>query len=143
MACKGFSLLELSLVLLIIGIVVSFSYPLYQAHMIQVRRYDGQSALLDLANRLERYYSEKNSYQSATMGTGKATDVLENNLSAGGWYMLSIADQTPSFFTLQAIPIKSQVNDKCCQTLTFTSLGEKGISHGPRGMPGGTVKECW
>ncbi len=132
-------------VLAIVGILVLITYPSYLNHLTRARRSDGQAALIDLANRLERYYAEQNTYQTATLGSGNiATDVLTNNLSAENWYRLTIISQTAATFTLAATPRSFQAaNDRTCQTLTFTNLGTKGIAAGPSGEPRGTINQCW
>ncbi|KTD22410.1 type IV pilin protein [Legionella londiniensis] len=141
---KGFSLIELLIVLVIVGILASIAYPSYQEYITRARRSDGQAALLTLASRMERYYSEHNTYQTATIGTGNNTDILSSNLSPEGWYQLSISNATSNSFTLQAAPLNAQAtNDTRCQTLTLNNIGVKGIAPGPAGTPTGTANQCW
>ena len=141
---KGFSLIELMAVLTIIGILTTFAYPGYRDYIIRAHRSDGQTALLDLANRMERYYSENNSYENATIGSGGETDVLSNDQSSDGWYVLSITHATESDYTLQATPISTQSrSDTSCQSLTLTSYGAKGITNGPAGVPTAATSSCW
>lgn len=141
---QGFSLIELLVVLVIVGILVTFGYPSYKDYITNARRSDGQSALLDLASRLEQYYSENHTYATATIGTGNATDVSSNNTSPENWYILSIANATSSSYTLHATPTGIQgTNDTRCQTLTLDSLGVKNIVAGPAGSPTGSPADCW
>ena len=141
---KGFSLIELLAVLVIIGILTTIAFPGYRSYITRVHRSDGQTGLLDLAARMERHFSENNDYQKATIGSGQATDVLSNSLSTEGWYILSITSATDSTYALQAIPTGSQAtHDTLCQTLTFNSAGSKGIRPGPVGTPTGTPLKCW
>ncbi|AHE66727.1 type IV pilin protein [Legionella oakridgensis] len=141
---KGFSLIELLIVLVVIGILASIAYPSYRDYISRARRSDGQSALLDLASRMERYYSENHTYQTATIGTGNATDVLSSAVSPEGWYTLAINNPTTSTYTLQATPRNAQATaDTLCQTLTLNQLGVKGIATGPAGSPTGTASQCW
>jgi type IV pilus assembly protein PilE len=141
---KGFSLIELLIVLTMIGILVSIAYPGYREHIIRAHRSDGQTSLLDLATRLERYYAEHDTYQTATIGDGKETDVLPHHQSAEGWYTLSIDKASDTYYTLLATPKGSQgTHDALCQTLTFDHLGRKGIAVGPLGSPSGSTDLCW
>ncbi|KTD39296.1 type-IV pilin [Legionella nautarum] len=141
---KGFSLVELMIVILILGLFAVYTYPSYRNSIAQARRVDGQTALLTLANRMEAYYSQQQSYQGATIATGNESDILGTNYSEQSWYRLEITEQTDTHFSLQAIPIKAQATaDKLCQTLTFNSLGVKGISAGPMGLPRGQSSQCW
>ncbi|KTC84122.1 type IV pilin protein [Legionella brunensis] len=143
MLSKGFSLIELMTVIIIMGILICFAYPSYRHYILHTRRYDGQLALLDLANRLEHFYAEQHTYETATLGFEKTTDIKDNNLSQEKWYLLKIASQTVDTYSLQAIPRNSQVNDLECQTLTLDHLGVKSISPGPKGTPIAQAEECW
>ena len=141
---NGFSLIELLIVIAIIGIFSVFTYPGYRDSVTRARRVDGQTALLELANQMEHYYSKDQSYQNATLGTGKETDVRSSNHSAQNWYFLQITNQSDSDFSLEAIPIRAQaIDDTSCQTLTFNSSGVKGIKAGPLGNPIAAVNQCW
>ncbi|KTC65767.1 type-IV pilin [Legionella adelaidensis] len=141
---KAFTIMELLITIVIIGILATFAYPSYMDYITRARRSDGQTALLNLASRMERYYSEHNTYQTATIGAGANTDVLSSNTSPEGWYTLSIATATNSAYTLRATPLSSQATqDKKCQTLTLDNLGLKGITTGPGGAPSGPSSKCW
>lgn len=141
---KGFSLIELLIVILILSLFALFTYPSYRNSIAQARRVDGKTALLALANRMEAYYSQQQSYEGATIATGNESDILGTNHSEQNWYRLEITEQTDTSFSLQAIPIRAQAKaDQLCQTLTFNSLGVRGISAGPIGLPKGQVSQCW
>lgn len=140
---KGFSLIELMIVVAIVGIIASIAYPSYKEYITRARRTDGQTALLDLASRMERYYSEQNSYANAIFGTS-ANSVRSSNLSPESWYQLTITS-TAATYVLQAIPRNTQItDDRTCQTLTLNHLGVKGIAAGPGGLiPTGPLNKCW
>lgn len=142
---RGFSLIELMIVVVIAGILAAIAFPSYRDYITKTRRSDAQVALYDLANRMERYYSENHTYASATIGSGNATtDVLPSNVSPEQWYTLSITAQTASSYTVQATPRNAQANeDTRCQSLTFSSLGQRGIAAGPSGNPSGNTEKCW
>ncbi len=141
---KGFTLIELLITISIIAVLVSLGYPSYQKYLDESRRIDGQTALLDLANRMENYYGTHNTYASATLAMNNSeTDILPNTSSSAQWYILSIVNQDDSSYLIQATPQKAQTNDTDCQSLTLSSVGEKNIAEGPQGRPTGTVNECW
>ena len=140
----GFSLIELLVVMAIMGILAMVAYPSYQHYIVRAHRSDGQSALLDLAIRLEQFYAKHNLYQSATIGTGATTDILSKTTSPERYYTLSITRASANEYALQATPNGVQAKlDTACQSLTLNSLGAKGITSGPAGVPTGLIENCW
>lgn len=134
---RGFSLLEVIIVIAIIGLLVAIAYPSYLSYVTKTRRSEGKTALLDLQQRMERFFLDRNTYTTATIGTGNAsTDVLPTNLTENGRYTLQIAasSNTPPSYTLQAVP---QNPDPECGTFTLNGQNIRGITGS------GTVGACW
>ena len=141
---RGFSLLEMLIVLLIFGIILSFAYPNYQSHFVRAHRLEGQLALLDLANRMEHHFANYESYTEATVGTNSVHDVLAVAETSQGYYRLVILHASETHFTIQAIPQDPQAQaDTRCQTLQLNDLGLQEIVSGPGGVPTGSWEECW
>jgi len=93
---------------------------------------------------MEHYYAKQHSYQGATLGLGSDTDVQSSNHSPQNWYILTIAHQTDSDFSLEAIPIRAQAkDDKDCQTLSFNSFGVKSTQADPSGSATSRISKCW
>ena len=59
---RGFSLIELMVVVAIVAIIASIAYPAYQDQIRKTRRADGKSALMDAAARMERFYTQFGRY---------------------------------------------------------------------------------
>lgn len=120
---KGFTLMEVMIAVVIVGILASIAYPAYQNHMYRTRRADGQAALMNLATYMEHYYTENNTYTGATLaGLG---------LTAGsqqGYYTTSISAITATSYTLTATPVSPQTGDTTCPSLTLTNTNVKGPS---------------
>jgi len=119
---KGFNLIELMVVLIILGIIVSIALPAYTDQMIASRRSDGQAALLNMSALMEHYYTENNTYVGATAATLNIT-----NLSQQGYYQLSISNLTATTYTLTATPVAGgpQVSDAACGALSITNTNVK------------------
>jgi type IV pilus assembly protein PilE len=140
--CNGFSLIELMIVLLIISIMAIYSYPSYKNYIIKVRRIDGKTALYDLANRLDNYYSLNNTYESASIAENSINDILSSPYSPEGWYALSIVEATSSTFLIQATPQKKQaIDDVICRTYTLTNTGIRGANNTTTSI--NELKKCW
>lgn len=128
----GFTLIELLITIVIIAILAAIAYPSYISYITKTRRSDGQTALLDLANRMERYFTTNNTYVGATIA-----NVGTSSTTPGGYYTLSISATTATTYTIQAAPTGSQTSDTQCATLTLNQLGQKGDTGT------GSVSDCW
>jgi type IV pilus assembly protein PilE len=128
----GFSLMELMVAVAIVAIIGAIAFPSYLGYMNQTRRSDGQTALLDLSNRMERYFTNNNTYVGATLATLGA-----NATSPEGFYTVSISNAGATTYTLQAVPQGAQTGDTTCGTLSIDQVGQKGETGT------GTVQDCW
>ncbi|MCP4995976.1 MAG: type IV pilin protein [Gammaproteobacteria bacterium] len=59
---RGFTLIELMIVVAVIGILSAIAYPSYMDSVRKSRRTDGQSALLDAAQKMEVFYARNATY---------------------------------------------------------------------------------
>ena len=117
---RGFTLIEAMIVVAILGIIVAFGYPSYRDQVMKSRRAEGMGELLELADRLERYYSDKGTYDGVT-----AADIFHAS-TAKDHYTLAIVDaETDDMqFAVTATPKNGQEKDKC-KTFKLTSQGVK------------------
>ena len=65
---RGFSLIELMIVVAILAIVVSWGYSSYRDTVMKSHRAEGMGELLMIADRMERYFSNRGTYVGATPG---------------------------------------------------------------------------
>ncbi|MEO8600005.1 MAG: type IV pilin protein, partial [bacterium] len=59
---KGFTLIELMIVVAVIGILAAVAYPSYQDSIIKTKRAEGRAALMAAMQQQERYYTQNNAY---------------------------------------------------------------------------------
>ena len=119
---RGFTLIELMVVVAIIAILAAIAIPSYGRYAYRARRADGQQLLLHVANAEERYYATYNKYATlSAIGYG-ASDTAN---SEHQYYQASVvvADAAQSY-TATAAPQGAQLKD-VCGNLAITSAGVK------------------
>ena len=134
---KGFTLIELMIVIAIIGVVSAIAYPSYSSYMEKSRRSDAKISLTKMADAQERFYLQNSSYSIT------ATDVGGAN-SGDGHYTLSIvasADGILNGFiiTAEANTGGFQEEDLKCRKFILASTGVKTSED----SAGAASVKCW
>lgn len=111
---KGFTLVELMVVVAIIAIIAAIAFPSYQESVRKSRRTEARDMLLNAAQALERRYTTNNSYGGL------------NVAKTGTYFDLTISPASPTTsYTLTATAKGAQANDTTCKVMTFTNTGAK------------------
>lgn len=130
----GFTLVELLIAIVIIGIIASLSYPTYTEYLQQARRADAQSNMVEYAALAERIFTINNDYRTATVAAAGLANQTDYNYTV----VFTPINAVATAFTLTAIPIGAQVGDRC-QTLTINQLGVTGAV----GNNATAIANCW
>ena len=124
---RGFTLIELMIVVAIIGIIAAIGYPSYQNSVRESRRTDAYAALTAIAAQQERYFSDNNTYVTdlTQLGYPAATAT-----SPEAYYVVTAtagASGIGSSFSLSAVAQAkgNQTADTACTSLVYTSTGAK------------------
>ena len=121
---RGFTLIELMIVVAIVAVLATIAYPSYTNHVVKTNRRAAQAAMMEVANRQQQFLLSNRAYTTSASDLGYT---LPNEVS--NVYTMGIAvgsSGAPSFtVTLTPIAGKAQADDG---TLTLDNLGAKGPS---------------
>jgi type IV pilus assembly protein PilE len=137
---RGFTLLELMIVVAIIAILAAVVLPSYQSYVLKARRTDAKAALTALAQTLERFATENannGGYNNATVSNTPGTNVVARASTENGHYTLAFRSKSATAYVLAATPQGAQAND-LCKTFTLDNQGVRGLIDSTK-----PVQECW
>ena len=148
---RGFTLMELMIVVVIATILVSIAVPSYLSEVRQSRRAEAKTAVLDLASREERYFSTNGSIYSITpTDLGYPGGAFPAPVGSDNYYTITVCSPAancdpnanvpaaPSYYiTVTPVAGGSQAGDTQCQSFSVDSTGQQFAT--------GTIpsQQCW
>lgn len=107
----GFTLIELMITIVIIGLLASVAYPSYQDSVRQSRRVDAKSTLLALQIEVEKRRANKRTYVDSL----PVADAAAAFASSDGYYSIQFSNLGQNTFTITATPVAGtdQASDTC------------------------------
>jgi type IV pilus assembly protein PilE len=134
----GFSLVELLVVLVIMGVLSALALPGYSRYVQRGNRTEVMAALLEAQHFMERYYSANGQYLSPANAVPMLPQRLQRiPLQGTVRYQLSVREATVNSYLLQAVPEGSMAGD-VCGNLTINQTGLRGVLNSTH-----SVAECW
>jgi type IV pilus assembly protein PilE len=126
---RGFTLIEVMIVVAVIGILAAIGYPSYQNHMRKGARASAQTAMMQIADRQSQYLLDARNYAVGSAALSALNVTVPTDVTAKYTITVVAADgsDTPSVppsYTVKATPISggAQVPDG---ELTLTHTGAK------------------
>lgn len=142
---RGFTLIELMIVLGIVAFLMVVALPAYQEQVLKTKRNIGKGELMELAARQEQFFVNNRQYASnlANLGYTDGADGFEIDSdgdpvadgNSNSIYLITLSLVTTTSYTALATRLNAQVKDDYCGDLTYNSAGEGGADN--------NVEYCW
>lgn len=152
----GFTLVEVMITVVIIGILAAVALPSYRAYVERGNRTAGKTALVEIASRQESHFVDRKGYALTLAALDYPTDpaflLRDGSFAAASSndaiYRVSLAGNALSSacppggspartgYAIVAEPVESQAGDGRCGALCLNSIGNKSAS-------GSSAADCW
>lgn len=142
----GFTLIELMIVVVILGVLASIALPAYNDYVLRGNRTVARTVILKIASQQESHFADRKQY--ATTLNALSPDYAGGTIwvkkdgralaatSSEAIYRVTLTGASASAFTIAATPINQQAKDTKCGTLSYASTGTTSAS-------GSTPADCW
>lgn len=143
-AQRGFSMIELMIVMVIAAILASIAVPSYQNFVTRTKRAQAKSLLLQVADKQEQFFLDNKRYAATMTDLGYSANpfYIDNSgdpqasSSTDSIYKIEFSATTNTTYTAAAVPQKAQAsNDSGCGTLSLSNTGLRDQS--------GSSTDCW
>lgn len=119
---NGFTLIELMIVVVIVGIIAAVAVPSYTSYIVKGKRAAAQAFMMDVASKEKQYLLDARAYTNNLSALGFAS--VPREVSDHYTVTVTVPGTLPPTFTVQAVPVVggSQSGDG---TLSLASDGTK------------------
>ena len=130
----GFTLIELMVTVAIVGILARIAYPAFTNSILKSHRAEAKTALLDLAQREERFMSTANAYSTSAPQLGynsgstvTASSPMSIMVGSSAYYTMWVATSGVTW-NAQATRTGGQVKDTQCGDFKLDSTGVQSVT---------------
>mgnify|MGYP001814875823 CR=1 FL=1 len=136
---RGFTLIELMIVVAIVAIVMAIAFPSYERYIVTTKRAVAQNALLQVADRQQQFFMDNKRFAANLANLGFAANpwVVDDDGSStvagdgDAVYSVTLTNVTQTTWTATAAPLHGQLSrDTSCGSLSITQAGAKSSSGG-------------
>lgn len=141
----GFTLMEIMVVVIVVGILAAIGLPSYQEAMRKSRRTDARETLMEVASRQEQFMLDRSTYTADMVDLGyDLEDADDPVISENEHYSIDRIDTADcdiaatTCYVLRAEPLETspQSEDERCQTFILDSTGAQTAT-------GTDADNCW
>lgn len=122
-ASRGFTLVELMLVVVILGVLLAVAFPSYLDSVRKGRRAEGIAGLTAIQQAQERFRANNATYGNLSVPADAATLPNASNTTANGRYTLAVTGNTASGYTVTATAVGGQAADTVCAVMGVRATG--------------------
>jgi type IV pilus assembly protein PilE len=135
---RGFTLVEVVIVVLIISILAAIAYPAYQNSVVKTRRGAAKTCLMESELFMQRFYTTNLRYDQSSTGVAVALPACTAGTAVTNHYTVALSGLGAGTYTITATPQGLQATkDTYCGTLSIDQLGTKTRSGTE------TLAYCW
>jgi type IV pilus assembly protein PilE len=135
-SARGFTLIELMIVVAIIGLITAIALPSYKNSVAKARRAEARGQLLEAAQYMQRFYSQNDSFATTRAGaavvipTAIATVPKTAATATVATYNISFTvTPTIAAFTLTAVPrAAGPMGSDKCGSFFLDQTGRRSVS---------------
>lgn len=122
---NGFTLIELLVVIAIIAMLAAYAIPNYRQYVVESKRSEAHSKLLEVAGMYEKFYANTNAYPSGISDLSLGSDFL----TWDDYQIVQAGAAGGATWRVQANARGAQLaDDPNCQQIWVDNLGQRGPS---------------
>lgn len=141
---RGFTLVELMIVVAIVGIISAIALPSYQSSVAKSRRAEARAQLLETVQFMQLFYSQNDRFDQSRAGVAVAIPASLSQIPRGAavgsqtYTIQFTGTPTIAAYTIEAVPRSGgPMSSDACGTLRLSSVGTRTVTGSQ------SAADCW